>query len=257
MESLNREYFVREYVINKRSFASIAEEFGTYPNKIRRAAISVGIEPRSKSEAQRCALSSGRHKHPTKGKKHSDKTREKISNSVYDNWQTMNSKEKARRSELSRKQWENMTEEQKADMQKLSSEAIRRASREGSKLEKHILENLILSGYRVDFHKKHMLLNERLEIDIFLPELSVAIEVDGPSHFYPVWGQESFEKTQRSDNQKSGLILSSGLILIRIKHTIGLSEKYKREIVVSLNEELEKLKRKFPDKNNRLILIGE
>tara|TARA_Y100000361_G_C10954852_1_gene235699 strand:- start:254 stop:562 length:309 start_codon:yes stop_codon:yes gene_type:complete len=102
-----------------------------------------------------------------------------------------------------------------------------------------------------------MLLNERLEIDIFLPELSVAIEVDGPSHFYPVWGQESFEKTQRSDNQKSGLILSSGLILIRIKHTKGLSEKYKREIVVSLNEELEKLKRKFPDKNNRLILIGE
>ena len=69
--------------------------------------------------------------------------------------------------------------------------------------------------------------------------------------------EESFEKTQRSDNQKSGLILSSGLILIRIKHTKGLSEKYKREIVVSLNEELEKLKRKFPDKNNRLILIGE
>ena len=55
MESLNREYFVREYILNKRSFASIAEEFGTYPNKIRRAAISVGIEPRSKSEAQSCA----------------------------------------------------------------------------------------------------------------------------------------------------------------------------------------------------------
>ena len=88
MESLNREYFVREYILNKRSFASIAEEFGTYPNKIRRAAISVGIEPRSKSEAQSCALSSGRHKHPTKGRKHSQKTREKISNSVYDNWQS-------------------------------------------------------------------------------------------------------------------------------------------------------------------------
>jgi len=92
---------------------------------------------------------------------------------------------------------------------------------------------------------------------MFVPELSVAIEIDGPSHFLPVWGQEALEKTQKSDRQKSGLVLSSGLILIRIKHTKGLSEKYKRETLVSLKNELDKLKRKFPSKNERLILIGE
>ena len=253
MESLNREYFVREYVINKRSFASIAEDFGTYPNKIRRAAISVGIEPRSKSEAQSCALSSGRHKHPTKGRKHSQETREKISNSVYDNWQSMDSKEKARRSEMSRKQWENMTEEQKAELQKLSSEAIRKASREGSKLEKYILENLILEGYRVDFHKKHMLLNERLEIDLFLPELSVAIEVDGPSHFKPVWGEKNLERNKRSDRQKTGLILGQGFVLIRIKQDKRISQRYFRKILDSLVVELEKIKESFPQENKRYI----
>jgi len=102
-----------------------------------------------------------------------------------------------------------------------------------------------------------MLLNERLEIDMFVPELSVAIEIDGPSHFLPVWGQEALERTQKSDRQKSGLILSSGLILIRIKHTKGLSEKCKRETLASLKDELDKLKKKFPSKNQRLILIGE
>ena len=255
MESLNREYFVREYILNKRSFASIAEEFGTYPNKIRRAAISVGIEPRSKSEAQSCALSSGRHKHPTKGRKHSQKTREKISNSVYDNWQSMDSKEKARRSELSKKQWENMTEEQKTELQKLSSEAIRKASREGSKLEKYILENLILEGYRVDFHKKHMLLNEKLEIDLFLPELSVAIEVDGPSHFKPVWGVDNLIKNQKADRQKTGLILESGLVMVRIKQEKKLSQRYQREVEGKLFELLKKIQDKYPKENERYFEI--
>tara|TARA_R110000823_G_scaffold20525_2_gene62741 strand:+ start:164 stop:937 length:774 start_codon:yes stop_codon:yes gene_type:complete len=257
MEYLNKEYFVREYLVNKRSFASIAEEFSTYPNKIRRAAISVGIVPRGKSEAQSQALKSGRHGHPTKGKKHSAKTREKISNSVYEKWQTMGQEERDRRSEISKKQWEGMTEEQKRELHKLSAQAIRKASKEGSKLEKYILEQLIEEGYRVDFHKRHMLLNERLEIDMFVPELSVAIEIDGPSHFLPVWGQEALEKTQKSDRQKSGLVLSSGMILIRIKHTKGLSEKYKRETLISLKSELDKLKKKFPSKDERLILIGE
>ena len=70
-------------------------------------------------------------------------------------------------------------------------------------------------------------------------------------------GSRVFQENAESDNQKSGLILSSGLILVRIKHTKGLSEKYKREVMVSLEQELDRLKRKFPDKNNRLILIGE
>ena len=76
MASLSREFLFQEYVINKRSFSSIADEMGTYPNKIRRAAITMGIKPRDKSSAQREAINSGRHKHPTKGTKRKQNTKD-------------------------------------------------------------------------------------------------------------------------------------------------------------------------------------
>lgn len=257
MTYLSREYLFQEYVINKRSFSSIADEMGTYPNKIRRAAITMGIKPRDKSSAQKEAINSGRHKHPTKGTKRNQNTKDKISNSVYDSWKDMPPEERHRRSKIAQKQWEEMSDDHKANLLRLSNQAIRKASKEGSKLEKFILEALTIEGYRVEFHKEHMLVNERLEIDLFIPELSVAIEVDGPSHFEPVWGEEALEKTQSSDRQKSGLILSMGLVLIRIKHTKGLSEKYKRETLADLKNELEKIKRRIPKKHERFIEIGE
>ena len=257
MTYLSREYLFQEYVINKRSFSSIADEMGTYPNKIRRAAITMGIKPRDKSSAQKEAINSGRHKHPTKGTKRNQNTKDKISNSVYDSWKDMPPEERHRRSKIAQKQWEEMSDDHKANLLRLSNQAIRKASKEGSKLEKFILEAFTIEGYRVEFHKEHMLVNERLEIDLFIPELSVAIEVDGPSHFEPVWGEEALEKTQSSDRQKSGLILSMGLVLIRIKHTKGLSEKYKRETLADLKNELEKIKRRIPKKHERFIEIGE
>ena len=44
--------------------------------------------------------------------------------------------------------------------------------------------------------------NNRLEIDLYVTDLQTAIEVDGPSHFEPVWGEENLIKNQRSDKQK-------------------------------------------------------
>ena len=68
---------------------------------------------------------------------------------------------------------------------------------------------------------------------------------------------DALEKTQSSDRQKSGLILSMGLVLIRIKNTKGLSEKYKRETLADLKNQLEKIKRVIPKKHERFIEIGE
>ena len=102
-----------------------------------------------------------------------------------------------------------------------------------------------------------MLLNERLHIDLFLPDISTAIEVDGPSHFEPVWGDEALSRTQRSDQQKTGLLLSSGFVLIRVKQTKGLSEKYKRETLSKILSELKQIKKKYPSRENRYIEIGD
>jgi hypothetical protein len=59
------------YLDDKKSFADIAKEYDTYSNKIRRDAVGFQIPIRDKSDAQKNALKSGKHQHPTKGKERS------------------------------------------------------------------------------------------------------------------------------------------------------------------------------------------
>jgi len=54
--------------------------------------------------------------------------------------------------------------------------------------------------------------------------MNIAIEVDGPSHFLPVWGDEVLAKNIKYDQKKTGLILGKGLKLIRIKQTHDFSQ---------------------------------
>lgn len=112
-------------------------------------------------------------------------------------------------------------------------------------------------GYKVDFHKEQMLLNTKLQIDLFLPELNVAIEVDGPSHFLPVWGEDALQRNIKYDNKKSGLILGKGLVLIRIKQLSDFSPTRAKLLYEQLIANLLNIKNKFPDINNRLIEIGD
>mgnify|MGYP003627558173 CR=1 FL=1 len=257
MREITREFLHVEYSVNSRSFGDIAKELGTYTNKVVRAAKKHGIEIRDRSAAQKAAIENGRHEHPTKGKKRDIAVKEKISNSVYSFWEGMDEEQKNQRAAKAKENWDNLPAEKKQEFHRLSGEAIRKASKEGSKLEKFIFSFLTSNGYRVEYHKEHLLLNERLHVDLFMPENSMAIEIDGPSHFKPIWGQEAFERTQKSDRQKSGLILNSGMILVRIKNTKGISEKYKRDISSKLLQVIQKIEKNFPSKNNRYIEIGE
>lgn len=63
------------YLMEKKSFQQIAKEYNTYSNKIRRDAKKFDISIRDKSEAQKNALSTGNHKHPTKGTTRSEDTK--------------------------------------------------------------------------------------------------------------------------------------------------------------------------------------
>ena len=55
----------QKYVKEKLSFSEIAKVLQTYSNKVRRDAKRLGIRIRSRSEAAKLALKSGRLKHPT------------------------------------------------------------------------------------------------------------------------------------------------------------------------------------------------
>ena len=251
-----KEYIIEQYVNEKKSTYEIAQDLKTYPNKIRRALNTLGVDLRDKSYAQTVAIESGRHEHPTRGKKRTEAEKVAISNGMATYWENMEEDERKRRSDLSKKQWAEMSEEDKANLRKLAAEAVRKASKEGSKIEKFIYEGLTKVGYDVIFHKRGLVANENLEVDLFIPAINTAIEIDGPAHFLPIWGEESLNRHIRADAQKAGLLMNRGFVILRVKNIIrNLSQKNMRETLAAILVELKKIEKKFPPATKRLIEI--
>jgi len=249
----HKELLVRAYKREKRSTYDIAEELNTYPNKILRALKYLNINMRSKSSAQSNAIKQGRHTHPTKGKVRTEESKIKISEGMAKHWKDMEEEEREERSKKARQQWESMSESDKENLRKKAAEAVLKASREGSKIEKFLFNSLTNSGYSVLFHKKG-LIDDKFELDLFIPELKVAIEIDGPAHFFPIWGEEALQKNIRSDIQKSGLILGAGFVMIRVKNiSKSLSKKSQRDTLNTVLSALQDVEKKFPAKKDRYI----
>jgi very-short-patch-repair endonuclease len=245
------------YINEKQSFAQIAKKLDTYANKIRRDAVKFKIQIRNKSEAQKNVLDTGLAKHPTKGKKRPEETKAKIGLSVMKQWESLSENELKQRKLKAKEQWDNMDDDHKKNMLRLANEAVRETSKTGSKLEKFILSGLLRHSYKTEFHKEQSLLNTKLQIDIFLPELNTAIEVDGPSHFLPVWGEDSLAKNVKYDNKKTGLLLGKGCVILRIKQTKDFSESRGREILSQILSILDRIKNKYPEPEHRTIEIGD
>ena len=248
----NKTWCYKQYWTLERSVGDIAKELGTYPNKVRRALKSHGIKLRDKGSAQAVALKKGRSSHPTKDKGHSEESKLKISESVAQNWENLSEEELESRRETARKQWANMSEEDKIKLRESAIPGIKRASQEGSKLEKYIRDKLTKENYVIEYHKKGIVPNDNLEVDIYLPELGTAIEIDGPSHFLPIWGDEALRKTIKSDNEKNGLLRYHGVMVLRVaQKKKTLSQKAMRDTWSSIKKELEIISIKMPVKSKR------
>lgn len=77
---------------------------------------------------------------------------------------------------------------------------------------------LLGNGYEAVHHGEFVIENEQMHIDILIPNMKVAIEVDGPSHSQPIWGDEKLAKTQLADKAKNGLLMKAGYKVLRIQH---------------------------------------
>jgi len=242
----------RQYWTLERSVGDIAKELDTYPNKVRRALKSHGIKLRDRGAAQSVALKKGRSSHPTKDKGHSEEAEVKISEFVAQNWENLSEEELESRRETARRQWANMSEEDKIRLRESAIPGIKRASQEGSKLEKYIRDKLTKENYVIEYHKKGIVPNANLEVDIYLPELGTAIEIDGPSHFIPIWGDAALRKTIKSDNEKNGLLRYHGIMVLRVaQKKKTLSQKSMRDTWNSIRKELEVISVKMPTKSQR------
>jgi very-short-patch-repair endonuclease len=239
---------------NDNSTYAIAKHLDTYPNKIRRTLLKHGRKLKDRSSAQKAALDSGRSKHPTAGKTRSKEERVKISSSLEVYWNTMGDEERNRRVDMAKENWNKMTNKQKETMRAKGVKAIRVAASEGSKLEKIFEERIEESGYKVELHKL-IIPAEKLEIDLYIPELKTIIEVDGPSHFLPIWGEEKLQKQMNADLRKNGSLLTKGYAVIRVK-SLGQESLAKREdLIEQVLAHIEKINDKFPSRNKRFIEV--
>ena len=253
---MNDQKIISLYRDSKKSMCEIAEMLGTYPNKIRRTLIKHGVEILDKSESQKNALRQGRSKIPTKGRKRTKEERLKISKQLQKHWQYMDEKKYEEIKNNAKKKWYSMSEYERKRMSDSAIRAIQKAGKEGSKLEKYIKHELTNEGFIVEIHKKNLIPNESLEIDMFLPEMKTIIEIDGPSHFLPIWGEEKLQKQIKADANKTGLILSKGYVIIRVKNlSDSISLFNKENLKKSLVETLISIKNSFPKEHNRYIEI--
>lgn len=242
------------YIDDRKSCSAIAKELGTYPNMILRALRYLNIDIRDKSASQKIYLEN--HEHPKKGKKISDEAKAKIGQNNLERWKNMDEETRKKISAQKREQWYNMSEEERQEMQRKAHKAIRLASEEGSRLEREITARLTALEYQCYVHDKHTIMNEKMEIDILIPALGVAIEVDGVSHFDSVWGQKRLDKQKDADTRKNGLIAMSGYCLIRVKNLKDKYGKIEIDLMVSkIVDIIDQVKIKMPDQQNRIFEV--
>jgi len=245
---------IEMYNDKNQSTYEIAKQLDTYPNKIRRTLKKHGYNLKDRSEAQRVALASGRSKHPTAGKERTMKERVAISSSLVNYWDSMSDKERERRVAMAKDNWSKMTDKQKELMRSKGIAAIRAAASEGSKLEKILQKRIEDVGYVVELHKM-LIPVENLEIDLYISRLKTIIEVDGPSHFLPIWGEDKLQKQVNADLRKSGVLLSKGYVVIRVK-SLGQESLAKQEqLIERVKTHLGEIDSKFPPRSKRFIEV--
>jgi very-short-patch-repair endonuclease len=253
---MNDKEIVKLYVDEHKSTYQIADIMNTYPNKIRRILIKNNVEIKDKSEAQKNALKSGVAKIPTLGRQRTKEEKLKISVGLTKKWQEITDKEYERRVEVAKKRWKDMSESDKRNMVSSAIKSIQLAGKEGSKLEKFLYIEITGAGFKIEQHKKNLIPNQNLEIDLYFPSLKTIIEIDGPSHFLPIWGDEKLQKQIKADSHKTGLILSKGFVIIRVKNlkdTLSLNEQ--EQLKNKLINMLQTIQDNFPKDHERYIEI--
>lgn len=252
-DSAKTSLITKMYTQQNISFRDIAIKYNTYANKVLRDAKRLGIKIKNKSEAQKNALKTGKHKHPTKGRQRTEKEKNNIGLAVMKNWEQLDENELQQKKLKYKDLWNQKSEDEKANMLHKANLAVRQSSKIGSKLEHFILNFLVENGYKTEFHKEQLLANTKLQIDIFLPTMNLAIEIDGPSHFEPVWGEDALAKNITYDKKKAGLLIGKGYKLIRIKQTKDYSKARARIICGKLLNILKSLKHN----TSSIIEIGD
>jgi very-short-patch-repair endonuclease len=212
---MDEQQIINDYKNNK-STCEIAKTYNTYPNKILRVLSKHGVPIRNKSEAQKTAIKTGRIKPPMIGKKQRRSTKEKISESRSAAWRKSSPEKLEEFKKSAKERWNKKSPEERYEFHRKAGQEMQRASKEGSAAEKFLYTKLQKHGYDTIMHKTGI--GGEFEVDLFVQELNTAIEIDGPQHYLPVFGDKVLQKNIRNDSIKNGLLISKGFFIVRVKY---------------------------------------
>lgn len=224
------------------SVGEVAKKYKRSQSTVNRLFKKLGVKIRSASEAQKLALSSGRSKNPTAGVGHSTTAKINMSEKAANRWARITDAEREKFKETARQRWAKLSESDKREMLRLAGVALKRVATEGSEIEQYLEQGLLGLNFMVQKHVKNFM-GGQYEIDILLKDEGVAVELDGPHHFLPIFGEERLEKTMKFDAAKNGTLISMGLSIIRVKCLYkNLTEKMKRDTLSLIVDTINKIK---------------
>ncbi len=227
---------------NGLSVAEVARKYNRSPSYVDRLFKKIGVKIRTRSEAQKLALESGRSKNPTKGVGHSDSAKINMSEKAANRWARMPEGERKKIQMLAKERWDKIPESEKIEMRRRAGVALRKVAKEGSEIEQYLEKGLVEAKYNTLKHVKDFM-NGEYEIDLYLKDEGIAIELDGPHHFLPIFGDKRFEQTMKFDAAKNGALIGMGLTIIRVKCLCKkLTEKIKRDTLDLIIKTVEKIR---------------
>lgn len=113
-----------------------------------------------------------------------------------------------------------------------------------SKLELYLKEELLKLYPDLDF-KFNDKSTIQSELDIYIPYLKLAFEINGPTHYLPIYGQSKLKAIQKNDKLKKAKCKERKIKLITIntskqkEFTIKSSQKYLNKVTVEIGERFE------------------
>lgn len=223
MAEINEQDVKRLYLNEGLSMRRVAKTIGAPLATLSRFMKKHGITARNKGQAQKNFLKSNDHQ--MKGRKHTAETKKQISVSLGEFWDDLSDEEreavKRKIGSAWKRKWGSMSEqERKLMMEGLASKA-KESQGQGSRLERFIADELRKRGYFVEERSTNYTAGKDFEVDLALPTERIAIEVDGPTHFLPIYGENHLERQQERDARKDDMINSIGYSVLRVRDNNG------------------------------------
>lgn len=223
----NYQWMYNKYVVQRLDTVDIANILRTYKERVRLALTKLGIPRRNTFEKQQLNVKKGKIKPPTKGRHRTEKEKYNIALGTMIGCTNMSDEAKAAKREFCRKRWNNFTQEYKLHIRKLASQGLNKTTRNGSKIEKFLRQNLLKSGNIVEYHVVYDFDDKNYKIDIVLPEFLLAIDIVSP---------QFLNKKPPIDN--TYILMKNGFNIVRLmmhKHVsnirMQLTLKYIQELM--------------------------